>query len=505
MFASGETGALRKGIAMTAPTTAQEAKAPPTAAAPRSNRMRWLALAVVLAVEVMDLLDATIVGVASPSIQADFGGSSTRIQWIAAAYTLSFAVLMITGARLGDIVGRRRMFLIGVGGFAVCSLLCACAGSAGMLIGMRGAQGAFAAMMVPQGIGLIRQIFPPSEMGAAFAVFGPVMGLSAVTGPVLGGYLTDADLFGTGWRAIFLINVPIALTAFALALRVLPESRAPHAPRLDLPGVGLLSVAVLLLVYPLVQGRDLGWPLWSCLLMAASLPVFAVFVRHQRSLRDRGGSPLVEPSLFKRRDFTGSLAVGIVFFAGLSGLMLVVPLYLQYGLGFSALHAGLSMIPWALGSAVGATLSGAWLGRRYGRATIQGGLLLTALAIASVALTVRLAGTPSSWQLVPSLLVSGTGLGLVMAPFFDIALAGVTDQEAGSASGVLNAVQQLGGSVGVAVLGTVFFGRAGHGMGGALELTVLLAAGALVVTYLVSFLMPRRAAHEDAHDAAPAQ
>lgn len=472
------------------------AKAP--AAGPEVDRgraLRWLGLAVVLAVEVMDLLDATIVGVASPAIQADFGGSSTQIQWIAAGYTLAFAVLMITGARLGDIVGRRRMFLIGVAGFGLCSLLCACATSPGMLIGMRAAQGGFAAMMVPQGLGLVRELFPPEDLGAAFGVFGPVMGLGAVAGPVLGGYLTDADLLGTGWRAVFLINVPIALAAFAVALRVLPESRAPHRPKLDPVGVLLLSTAVLALVYPLVQGRDLGWPLWSYLLMAASLPVYAVFARHQGWVRRRGGSPLLEPGLFRHRGFTGSLAAGLVFFAALTGLMLIVPLYLQFGLGYSAQRAGLAMVPWALGSAIGATLSGAWLGRKFGRVVLQGGLLLAAVGIGAVALTVHAAGTPGVWQLVPGLLVSGIGLGMVMAPFFDIALAGVSDEEAGSASGVLNAVQQLSGSVGVAVLGTAFFSRAGHGMNAALESTLLMAGGGLVVAAAVAFLMPRRAAH----------
>ncbi|MFI0898267.1 MFS transporter [Streptomyces sp. NPDC020983] len=487
---------------MTTPTTDGAVRGPAAGGrdtAPHTaggGRTRWLGLAVVLAVEVMDLLDATVVGVASPSIQADFGGSSTRIQWIAASYTLAFAVLMITGARLGDIVGRRRMFLAGVAGFGVCSLLCACSGSAGMLIGMRAAQGAFAAMMVPQGLGLVRELFPPEALGGAFGVFGPVMGLGAVAGPVLGGYLTDADVLGTGWRAVFLINLPIALAAFALALRVLPESRAPHSPRLDLPGVALMSTAVLMLVYPLVQGRDLGWPLWSYLLMAGSLPVFAVLARHQGWVLRRGGSPLVEPGLFRHRGFTGSLAVGLVLFAAMTGLMLVVPLYLQYGLDFSAKGAGLAMVPWALGTAAGATLSGAWLGRRYGRAALQGGLLLAAAGIASVALTVEAAGTPGGWQLAPALLAAGIGLGMVMAPFFDIALAGVSDEEAGSASGVLNAVQQLSGSVGVAVLGTVFFSRAGqHGTGGALETVALVAAAALAAAAAVAFLMPRRAAH----------
>lgn len=246
-----------------------------------------------------------------------------------------------------------------------------------------------------------------------------------------------------------------------------------------------------------MQGRDLGWPLWTYLVMAASVPVLALFVRYQRSVLRRGGSPLVEPGLFTHRGFNGSLAVGLVFFGALTGMMLIVPLYLQYGLGFSALRAGLAMIPWALGSAVGATLSGAWLGRKYGRTTLQGGLLLSAAGVAAVALTVRLAATPGALELAPALLLSGIGLGLVMAPFFDIALAGVSDEEASSASGVLNAVQQLSGSVGVAVLGTAFFARVGHGMGGALQATLLMVAGVLVLAVPVSALMPRRAAHDD--------
>jgi EmrB/QacA subfamily drug resistance transporter len=476
------------------------APAPPDS--PPRSRLRWLGLAAVLAVEVMDLLDTTIVGVASPSIRADFGGSSTQIQWITAAYTLTFAVLMITGARLGDIVGRHRMFLLGVAGFAAGSVLCACAVSPGMLIGMRAAQGAFAAMMLPQGLGLIRELFPPTELGRAFALFGPVMGMSAVGGPVLGGYLTDADVLGTGWRAVFLINVPLAAAAFLVGLKVLPDSRAPGRPQLDLPGVALMSTAVLLLVYPLVQGRDLGWPLWSYAMMVAALPVLGAFAARQRALRRRGRSPLIEPSLFRHRGFNGSLAVGLVFFGALAGLMLVLTLFLQYGLGDSPLRAGLGTVPLALGTAVGATLSGTWLGAKYGRLTIQGALALTAVAIGALALTVRqTGGDPTSRQLVPALLVSGIGLGMVMAPFFDIALAGVSDEETGSASGVLNAVQQLGGSIGVAVLGTVFFSHAGHGggpahgMDGAAETTFLIAAAALAVSCVAGFLMPRRAAH----------
>ncbi|BBA95341.1 putative transmembrane efflux protein [Actinacidiphila reveromycinica] len=491
-------------LPLTSPSSppSSPSSSPSPSATRAGGRLRWLGLAAVLAVEVMDLLDTTIVGIASPSIRADFGGSSTQIQWITAAYTLSFAVLMITGARLGDIVGRHRMFLLGVAGFGACSALCACAVSPGMLIGTRAAQGAFAAMVLPQGIGLIREVFPAAEAGRAFALFGPVMGVSAVGGPVLGGYLTDADLLGTGWRAVFLINVPLAVAAFLVGLRALPASRAPRRTQLDLPGVVLVSAAVLLLVYPLVEGRDLGWPLWSYAMMAAALPVLLLFARRQRALRRRGRSPLVEPSLFRHRGFDGSLAVGVVFFGAMSGLILILTLFLQYGLGDSPLRAGATTIPMALGTAVGATLSGVWLGARFGRLTVQGGLVLTAAGVGALALTVHgTGGTPTGWQLSPALLAAGIGLGMVMAPFFDIALAGVSDDETGSASGVLNAVQQLGGSIGVAVLGTVFFSRAAHGTSparataAAAQTALWIAAAALAVSTAAAFLMPRRAHH----------
>lgn len=469
------------------------------AAQPSGHPLRWVGLTVVLAAEVMDLLDTTIVGVATPSIRADFGGSSTQIQWITAAYTLSFAVLLITGARLGDVLGRRRMFLVGACGFAACSALCAAAAGPGMLIGSRAAQGAFAAMMVPQGLGILREMFPPRQFATATALFGPVMGLSAVAGPVLGGFLTDADLLSTGWRMVFLVNVPVGAAAAITAAKAVPEGRAAVPPRLDLRGVALVTAAALLLVYPLVQGRDLGWPVWSYLCMAASLPVLGLFALHLRRERARGGSPLVEPGLFANRAFTASLAVGIVFFAAMSGLMLVITLYLQLALHYSPLHAGTAMIPWSLGAAAGAGLSGAVLGPRLGRRAVQLGLLVAGAAVLGLAWSIRLAGpSATAWQLAPATAGTGIGMGMLMAPFFDIALAGVRDQEAGSASGTLNAVQQLGGSIGVAVLGTVYFDQAADSASGAAQWTLVVTAAALAVSFAAAFLMPRRARPESA-------
>ncbi|MFD0276431.1 MFS transporter [Kitasatospora sp. NPDC127111] len=471
---------------------------------PAGYRLRWAALAVILAAEVMDLLDTTIVGVASPAIQRDFGGTEAQIQWISAAYTLAFAVLLITGGRLGDLFGRKRLFVTGAAGFTVASVLCAASTGAGTLIAARTVQGLFAALLIPQGLGLIKAMFPPKEVGAAFGLFGPVLGLSSVLGPTLGGYLTDADWFGTGWRMVFLINLPLGLLAVFAAVKILPANRTTRgaeAGRLDPVGVLLLSAAVLLLVYPLVQGRELGWPLWTYLAMAASLPVLRIFALHQRRVLRRGGTPLIEPSLFAKRAFTSALATGLVFFAALSGLMLTFTLYLQLGLGWTPLHSGLSMIPLSLGIVAGAILSGGFLGPRYGRRVLHAGMAVaTAGTLALRASVEHWAGGLTSWELIPGLALTGFGLGLIMAPFFDIALAGVEESETGSASGVLNAQQQLGGSIGVALLGTAFFGWAGsdgfrHAAGWTFGLTAVL----LALAFGVAFLLPRRARPEGEH------
>ncbi|MFB6892578.1 MFS transporter [Kitasatospora sp. NPDC056327] len=479
-------------------TTGPGAATPAGGPAPAGHRLRRAGLAVVLAAEVMDLLDSTIVGVAAPAVRQDLGGSDTQIQWITASYTLAFAVLLITGGRLGDLFGRKRLFVLGAAGFTVASVLCAAAPGAGTLIAARTVQGLFAALLIPQGLGLIKAMFPPRELGAAFGLFGPVLGLSSVLGPSLGGYLTDADWFGLGWRTVFLINLPVGLLTVLAAGRILPADRTDRTAgsgRLDPVGVLLLGLAVLLLVYPLVQGRELGWPLWAFLAMAASAPVLWVFTLHQRAVLRRGGTPLVEPSLFGKRAFVSALATGLVFFAALSGLLLVFTLHLQLGLGWTPLHAGLSMVPLSVGVVVGAVLSGGLLAPRHGRRVLHAGTAVAAAGALALWVTVGLGGDGlTAWRLVPALLLTGFGLGLIMAPFFDIALAGVEESETGSASGVLNAQQQLGGSLGVALLGTAFFGRAGDdGFRSAAGWTYGLVAALLAAAFLVAFLLPRHA------------
>ena len=429
-----------------------------TVTAPTAYRYRWVALFVILAVEVMDLLDALVTNIAGPSIRTELGGAYSLIQWLGAAYTLAMAIGLLTGGRLGDIFGRRRMFLIGAAGFTLASLACGLAQSPAQLIVGRGVQGLFGAVMLPQGLGMIKQMFSPAEQAKAFGAFGPVMGLSSVGGPILAGWLVDANYFDSGWRMIFFINLPLGLFAVFGAVRFLPEFKSARPPRLDVLGVLLAAAGAFLLLYPLVQGRDLDWPVWCFVLLAAGVIVFGLLARYEAGRERRRLDPLVTPSLFRKRAFSGGLAVGLVFFAALIGTGLVFTFYLQIGLGYSPLKAGLTTLPQALGTVAGFIAAGAGLAEKLGRKLLLFGTAVMIVGTAGFALTVRLAGADiTPYHMIPALVLLGAGMGLAMAPFFNIVLAGVDDEETGSASGALTSVQQLGGAFGIAVLGTIFF------------------------------------------------
>jgi Sugar phosphate permease len=459
-------------------------------------RWRWIALFVLLIAEVMDLLDALITNIAGPSILSELGGGESTVQWLGACYTLALAAGLITGGRLGDIYGKKRMFLIGALGFGLGSLLCAMAWAPGVLLAARVVQGAFGAVMLPQGFGLIKSMFPPKEMAAAFGLFGPIMGLAVVGGPVLAGWLVDADFFGTGWRMIFIINLPAALLAVLAGLWALPEYRAERPPRLDIPGVLLVTAAGLLMIYPLVQGPEQDWPAWMFAMMAASVVLFAVFGRYEVAKRRAGGDPLVVPELFRKRGFSGGLVTGLVFFSVIAGLSLVLSLYLQIGLHFTPLDAGLAFLPWSIGNFIGAGVA-AGLVAKLGRNLLHIGLTLMALGVGVLLVTLGSVAEVTTWALTPGLVVAGVGMGLIMSPFFDIVLAGVEEEETGSASGALTAVQQLGGAFGVALLGTVFL-NVETGFGDAIRTTLWVVLGMLAVTFAVAFVLPRRAREESA-------
>src|SRR3954451_21795877 len=461
------------------------------------HRLRWAVLAIVLVAEVMDLIDGTIVNVAAPAIRADLGGSATTLQWLGAAYALAFAVLLITGGRLGDRFGRRRLFAIGVVGFATASALCAAAPSPGALIATRVLQGAFGALLIPQGFGIIKEVFPENELTKAFAAFGPVIGLSAVVSPIIGGALVDADLLGSGWRAIFLVNLPLGIVGLVGALRVMPRLAGDRSARLDPVGATLVTLASVALIYPLVQGRELGWPLWCFALLGAGVCGFAAFVRYERRHRERA---LIAPSLLRNRTYTSGLLVLVCFFAAMIGLNLVLSLFCQLGEGFSPLRAGLTLAPFAVGVALTAPVAYP-LAQRFGRTSLQAGMVVMAAAFVLLAAMVHGATDVTSWTLVPGELLAGMGMGVALPPLFDFILAGVKGHEVGSASGVLNAVQQLGNALGIAVLATVFFAYVDHGRTSvtALTNTTLLTLVPLALAALAVFRLPHRAREAPAH------
>lgn len=464
----------------------------------RPSKLQWLVLLTVLGADVMDLLDSTIVNVAAPSIARDLHASSSQLQWGIAGYTLAMAVALITSGRMGDLYGHRRMFLLGIGAFTAFSALSSAAGDPQLLIAARALQGLSAAIMLPQGLTIIRSVFPPAQAGTAMGIFGPVMGLAATLGPIVGGALVQANLFGSQWRSVFWVNLPLGLLALVLAWRVVPRDRAhgDGAPRptLDVTGMLLSGLGMLLLVYPLIQGRDKNWPASMFVMMAASVPVLLLFRLQQRGRQRHGRTPLVTPSVFAKREFSGGLVYGIFFFAGMGALFLVLMLHIQLALGYSSLHAGLTGLPFSLGAAIGAGLGGGLLTPKYGRKVLHAGGVMMAAGIGGVAWTVDAAGQSlTTWDLVPAYSICGLGMGLLITTFFGTVVSAVDDAETGTAGGVLNAVQQLANSLGVALFGTLYFDslHAGHSSVSATSST-LWFAGALVVLCLpLGFLLPR--------------
>jgi EmrB/QacA subfamily drug resistance transporter len=446
-------------------------------------RRRWAALALLLTAVFMDMVDSQIVNIALPTIQRDLGASSSALQWTATGYTLAFALTLITGGKLGDRFGHRASFAVGTAGFGLASLAAGCAVNVTMLLVARVAQGVFAGLMVPQVLSFIHAEFPKSEQGRAMGFFGMTFPIGGIAGPLLGGLLTQADLFGWHWRTIFFINVPIAVVAAVGALLVMPVRRGGRGG-IDVLGVAVLAAALLAVLYPLVQGRELGWPAWTFVLMVAALPLLGVFVLTQRRAR----SPLVRFESFRSRAVSVGLLVVLVFYCGM-GAFFVLTLYLQEGLGYSPLKTALTMLPATVGIVAGNGVAMPIAGRLGRRLPMLGLVLLMA---GTVWLIVVASPDLTPWRMVVPVVLFGAGLGLGSSSLMLITVGGVGTADTGMVSGVVNTVVQLGVAAGPATIGTAFFNSLGRGdFVGATRTSLWVGLAVFGVALAASFLLPR--------------
>jgi EmrB/QacA subfamily drug resistance transporter len=445
------------------PRAEQPMPAPPVPVA--APALTAAALATVLVGVLLPMLDFFIVNVALPTMAVDLHASTAVLELVVSGYATAYAVLLVVGGRLGDAFGRRRLFLVGMALFTVTSLLCGLAPTATWLVVARVLQGASAALLVPQTLSTIQATGDPTSRARAVGWFGATGGIAAVVGQVLGGVLVSADVAGTGWRPIFLVNVPIGLVGLWVARRLVPETRSPVSARPDLPGTALLAASVVAVLLPLTEGRALGWPVWSVVLLASTPGWVAAFAVTEHRLERRGRTPLLPPSILEHRSMRRGLLLAGPFFAGFGAFMFVYALVVQDGLGWSAGKAGLALLPLALSFLVASLLMPRLVGR-WGRTIITAGAALQLLGRAGLALTLEL-GWPSVgvWQLVPAFLVTGFGQGWVMPPLIRVVLSDVPISSAGVGSGVLTTTQQVALAVGVATLGTLFVSLASGATG----------------------------------------
>ena len=450
-------------------------------------------LAVVIVADVLDLLDATVTNIAAPTIARELGGGALLVKWLGSSYALSLGVLLVLGGRLGDRFGQRRLFLIGIAGFTLASLACGLAAGPAMLVAARLCQGAFGALLIPQGMAIMTRHFPREMFATAFSVFGPALGLAMVGGPVLAGFLIDANVAGTGWRAVFLINIVLGGTGFVAALRVLPRDAGDPGVVLDGLGAGLLAVTMFGLLFGLIEGSSRGWTVLPFACLVAGALGFVGFCLRQRSAAD----PLIRPSLLADRGFTSGLAMGFGFFAAVAGVNYVISLFLQLGLGLRPAHAALALIPLVLGI-VAASVVAMGLIARLGRTLIFCGLLVTFAGTAWLFELVLLKGLDAQpWMLAPALFVTGFGMGTCFGTLFDVTLGDVAADEAGSASGALSAVQQLASAIGAAVMTTVYFNVLGHsGQARAVEVSLVVVGVVTLLCCGLVRLLPRNARDE---------
>ena len=475
----------------TAPPTSTQS---PSSVALVYDPRRWKALPVVLSATFMSLFDVFVVNVAAPSIQHDLHASSAILEMVVAGYSFSYAAGLVTGARLGDLVGRRRMFTIGLGIFVVASFFAGISPDSAILVASRLAQGFGAAAMIPQVLALLTANFSPEERPRVFSLFGVAVGLGTVAGQILGGVLLHLNILGWGWRPIFLVNVPIGLTAIILARRLLPESRPDKADRLDPLGMVLLTAGVGAITAPLVLGQSEGWPIWNWISFGAGSALIASFLWWERRLGARGGHPLLPLSLFEHRAFNSGLLVNLGFFSFFGSVLLTLTLFLQEGLHYSPMRAGLTFAPLGVAFAL-SSLKGRSLHARYGRDIISFGAAAALIGVIGLAVVVAVSGlSADSLELSPVLAMIGIGNGLVIPLIVQGVLLSVPAHRTGAASGMLATTQQFSMVLGIAAVGTLFFAReASAGIVSALQFGLYADIALVAFAFVMTRLLPRSA------------
>jgi len=419
---------------------------------------RTAATAVLMVATFMDLMDSTITNVALPTIGRDLGATPEQLEWTLAGYIIAFATLLITGGRLGDVFGHRRVFVIGMVGFTAASLGAALSQSGELLVVARVLQGGFAGIMMPQVLSSVQVMYAPEERAPVLGIIGALSSLGAIGGLILGGWLVTVNLLGMGWRSIFLVNVPVGVVLVVVALLFVPRSRSEHPLRPDPVGVLLGGLGVFLVVFPLTDGRAAGWAWWIWAMLAAAPFVIAAFIWQQRRMLKAHGSPLLPLPLFRDRGFASGQLVQVLSSIGNGGYVLILLYYVQSALGFTALAAGLTLLPFALGSMVAAPLA-IVATRRIGKWAVLLGGMVQAAALTWVLWTIWTAGASlSGWDLTAPLALTGAGMMTLIMPLTTIALESVPTQDAGAASGTLTTFGQIGMVLGVALAGSVFFG-----------------------------------------------
>jgi EmrB/QacA subfamily drug resistance transporter len=464
---------------------------PGTVTTRRSSCLMWAILGLVLLADALDVIDATVTNIAAPTIARDLNGGESLIKWLGTAYMLAMGVLLVVGGRLGDKFGQRRLFLIGIGGFSLASAVAGVSPDPALLIAARVAQGAFGALLIPQGMSIMMKAFSREMLTKALGLFGPVLGVSSVGGPVLAGFIISANLFGLSWRPIFLINVILGGIGLVMAAKILPRDDGNRSTVVDGWGSGLLAAAMAGLLYGLIEGSTHGWSAVPVASIVAGVLFFAAFAYRQRTAAD----PLILPSLLRNRGFTSGMLVGLAVFAAGTGLIYVLSLFLQEGLHASPRDAAVALVPLTLGLILSAFAAMGGLVAKLGRTLVVIGLAVVLAGCGWVLALVDHSGTNLGlWTLAPALFVIGIGIGCCYSTIFNVALSDTNPDEAGSASGSLSSIQQLAAGIGSATVTSIFFQAATAGMAHAMKVSLIVVLAVTALSIPVVALMPRKAA-----------